>query len=72
MTALAVPLFWCCVGLVAYAYLGYPLLTRWLASRYGQEPRISAAPEPTLPMLTVVVCAFDEETRIGARISDIL
>ncbi|WP_162349318.1 glycosyltransferase family 2 protein [Pseudoxanthomonas gei] len=72
MTALAIPLFWSCVCLVAWAYIGYPLLTRWLARHRGQEPRISAAPETTPPVLTVVVCAFDEETRIGARISDIL
>ncbi|MEO6519741.1 MAG: glycosyltransferase [Pseudoxanthomonas sp.] len=72
MNALAIPLFWLCVCLVVYAYLGYPLLAAAWARRQGRTPRISSTTADDLPVLTVVVCAYDEEARIGARISDIL
>ena len=70
-------LFWLCAGIVAYAYLGYPCLAAMLATRLGREPRLegpasASAATPVLPALTVVVCAHDEEARIGARITDIL
>jgi len=62
-------LFWLCILLVAWAYAGYPLLAALLAKRYGNAPYHDGAQcEP----MTVVVAAFDEETRIAARVRDIL
>ncbi len=60
--------FWLCIGLVAYAYAGYPLFVALLSNRYGQAPFESRL----CPALTVVVAAYDEELRIAARIDDIL
>lgn len=60
--------FWTCIVLVAYAYAGYPLLVAVLARRYGQAP-FEAPPDAGL---TVIVAAYDEETRIAARVYDIL
>lgn len=61
-------LFWLCIGVVAYAYAGYPLLVALLSRRYGQVPLETRQ----CPALTVVVAAYDEEARIAARIADIL
>ncbi|HEY0505289.1 MAG TPA: glycosyltransferase family 2 protein [Lysobacter sp.] len=60
--------FWLCIGVVAYAYAGYPLLMALLSHRYGHAPYEGDADEG----VTVVVAAFDEEARIAARVRDIL
>lgn len=60
--------FWLSVGLVAYAYLGYPGLVNVLARMRGQAP----IEHDTFPPLTVVVAAHDEQARIAGRVRDIL
>ena len=73
MTMVLTALFWLCTCLVAYAYVGYPLLVAMLARRQGRKPTSNQDGNPRdFQALTVVVCAYDEETRIGARIADIL
>ena len=73
MTTALILLFWSCLGLVAYAYAGYPLLAAWLAHRHGTHPREAGRrDDEACPALTVVVAAYDEEARIAARIADIL
>jgi biofilm PGA synthesis N-glycosyltransferase PgaC len=73
MTVSLILLFWLCVGLVAYAYAGYPLMVALIARRFGCEPwQANAADDDACPPLTVVVAAYDEEARIAARIADIL
>ncbi|PNS08144.1 Glycosyltransferase [Lysobacter silvestris] len=62
-------MFWLCMAMLAYAYLGYPLLLR-IAGR-GRKRSVDAAPG-ALPEITVVIAAHDEETRIAARTRDIL
>ena len=59
--------FWLCVALVAYVFAGYPLLVgAWAATRprpvrrRRHEPRVS-----------IIVAAFNEAARIGARIDDL-
>ncbi len=60
--------FWLSVGVVFYAYVGYPLLVALLARSRGTHPREGE----DCPPLTVVVAAFNEQARIGARVRDIL
>lgn len=60
--------FWLGIGLVAYAYAGYPWLVSMLARMHGQAPR----EDDTCPPLTVVVAAYNEQARIAARVLDIL
>lgn len=65
-----VPVFWLCIALLAYAYAGYPVLMRILGRRHG-----NGMDDPTLavlPAITVVIAAHNEESRIAARIRDIL
>ena len=73
ISAALVAVFWLCTCLVAYAYVGYPLLVATLARRRGRSPGKSRQGQThDFPPLTVVVCAYDEESRIAARIADIL
>lgn len=60
--------FWCAVALIGYAYVLYPLLVLMLARRAGRAPRSA----PCTPPLTVVITAYDESARIGARVRDVL
>lgn len=73
IAASLIVLFWLCVGLVAYAYAGYPLLVALLARRRGADPREGDPDsDDACPPLTVIVAVYDEQARISARIADIL
>jgi cellulose synthase/poly-beta-1,6-N-acetylglucosamine synthase-like glycosyltransferase len=64
--------FWVAAGLIVYTHLGYPLLL-WLLARLrrrrGQEPRPRAA---DLPMVSLIIPAYDEEAVIGRKVADAL
>lgn len=63
------PVFWLCIALLAYAYVGYPVLMRFLGRTHARK----ADPDPgSLPAITVVIAAHNEESRIAARIRDVL
>ena len=63
-------LFFLCAGLVAYCYLGYPVLIRLLSGRFGRDPGPPAA--GGLPTVTILIAAHDEEAVIGDRVRDAL
>jgi biofilm PGA synthesis N-glycosyltransferase PgaC len=65
---LAVPVFWGSVALVAYAYVGYPLLV-WALGRFSERPSPAGA---LTPSITVVIAAHNEEGRIGAKLANCL
>jgi cellulose synthase/poly-beta-1,6-N-acetylglucosamine synthase-like glycosyltransferase len=61
-------LFWVLFELVFIAYVGYPLLSGFLAWVYGRPLR------PTQPVprsVSIVLCAFNESTRIGNRLREL-
>ena len=60
--------FWAAVALLAYVYLGYPLLAAARAWLFP-KPRRTASIEP---LVSVVVSAYNEESRIAARIENLL
>lgn len=63
-------LFWICVALVVYAYLGYPVLLAILARlrrRSGEFP-VPAA----LPSVTLLIAAYNEEAVIAAKLRNSL
>ena len=60
--------FWCALALIGYAYVLYPSLVLVAARRFGRAPRSAAG----TPSLTVVIAAFNESRRIGARVRDVL
>jgi cellulose synthase/poly-beta-1,6-N-acetylglucosamine synthase-like glycosyltransferase len=61
-------LFWSALTLLAYVYVGYPLIA-WLRRRVRPRP-VSRA--PIEPHVTVVVAAHNEGHRIGRRIENLL
>nr|CRH06898.1 putative GT2 : distantly related to N-acetylglucosaminyltransferase [Candidatus Magnetococcus massalia] len=70
MTELLVILFWSGLGAILYIWLGYPLLLKLLAS-LSPDPAADTPPEP-LPMVTVIIAAFNEGPRIASRIENLL
>ncbi len=62
-------LFWGGAGLVAYSYLGYPLLVTLLA-RLRPAPRF--APPSEWPVLTLLIAAYNEEKVIARKIENVL
>ncbi|MVF23815.1 glycosyltransferase family 2 protein [Methylocaldum sp. BRCS4] len=61
-------IFWLCLGLICYVYIGYPILITALAS--VRQRRIGAA--PIHPTISLIVCAYNEEDIIGRKIENSL
>lgn len=61
-------LFWVCLAVLIYTYIGYPALC-WLRSRIQPKPWRASA--DFLPRVSVVVAAYNEELYIESRIRDI-
>src|SRR5262245_19690670 len=61
-------LFWLSLFLLAYVYVGYPLVA-WLRARLLATPHRTA---PSTPAVTVVVVAYNEADRIAARLENLL
>jgi poly-beta-1,6-N-acetyl-D-glucosamine synthase len=60
--------FWLSVALLAYVYMGYPLVA-WLRARLRPQHHVST---PYEPMVTVIVVAHNEADRIAARLDNLL
>jgi poly-beta-1,6-N-acetyl-D-glucosamine synthase len=65
---LAEILFWCAIALLAYTHAGYPLLL-WAWSRLRERPSRAG---PIEPMVSVLVVAYNEASRIEARPNNLL
>jgi cellulose synthase/poly-beta-1,6-N-acetylglucosamine synthase-like glycosyltransferase len=64
-------LFWLCLAALLYTYLGYPLLVFARARAFPR--RIDCGDSPReWPTVTVVIAAFNETTRIAARIRNLI
>ncbi len=61
--------FWAAAGLIVYAHLGYPLLLWALAGLFGEDPPSSEL-DGDLPVLTLVIPAYDEEEVIERKIAN--
>ena len=63
--------FWLCVGLLAYAQVGYPLLLAALARM--KRPGSAAAPATeTLPTVSLIIAAYDEGAVIAHKVGNAL
>ncbi len=60
--------FWICVGLLAYIYVGYPLLVFIVGSLFPKEIRNGAIE----PNVTVLITAFNEEASIRGKLENTL
>lgn len=61
--------FWLAIGLVVYAYIGYPTLLALLPKRQAAG---AVPPDDALPTVTMVVAAHNEEDVIGQKILNTL
>jgi cellulose synthase/poly-beta-1,6-N-acetylglucosamine synthase-like glycosyltransferase len=69
--ALAVA-FWASVGLVVYAYVGYPVLICVLSRAFGRKPAPPVVADAELPSVSLLVAAYNEEKEIADRIVNAL
>jgi biofilm PGA synthesis N-glycosyltransferase PgaC len=67
-TAVDMLTFWVALALLAYVYVGYPLVAWLRASVHAQ----SLSQIPSEPLVTVVVVAYNEAQRIERRIENLL
>lgn len=68
METVAEIVFWTCVALLAYTYVGYGCVMAALA-RLRPRP---VASDDVLPTLTVIVAAYNEEDVIAAKLDNLL
>ncbi len=61
--------FWASATLVAYVYLGYPVLVAILARFFGRPPRLAGVGDPC-PSVSVVIAAYNEEGSIDRRLRE--
>ncbi len=65
-------LFWTCLALVAYAYVGYPIAI-WLAARlFGRSPQPPVMSDGELPTITLLIAAHNEAEVIRERLENAL
>jgi cellulose synthase/poly-beta-1,6-N-acetylglucosamine synthase-like glycosyltransferase len=62
-------LFWACVSVIAYVYLGYPLLMGILALRKRNPP----SPDPAAwPSVSLIIAAYNEERVLADKLANSL
>lgn len=77
MTATLLAIFWGSIGLILFAYAGYPVIV-WLASRMRPDAadvaeQLTSQPAPTeWPFVTLVIAAYKEELWILPRLENAL
>lgn len=64
-------IFWVCIALLVYVYVGYPLLARLLGGARGRDVR-AAVPGAYQPTVTVVIAAYNEAPCIEATVRNML
>jgi len=64
-------LFWLSCALILYTHLGYPLVLRALVA-LRRRPTLSPGTWDELPVVSLIVAAFDEEEVIAAKVANAL
>ena len=76
MTTVATILFWLSAGAILYTHLGYPLLLMGMArvkkERRPFKPRGTGSASESLPAVSLIVPAYDEEDVIVAKVANAL
>ena len=72
LTTLAAICLWGCLGLVVYAYAGYPLLLRGLSYVFGRSSKSRALDDAELPSVSLLIAAHNEEAEIEHRLMNAL
>lgn len=64
--------FWLCVALIAYSWVGYPVVVWALSRIFGAAPASRPLPDDELPMVSLLIAAHNEEKVIAQRIANAL
>ncbi len=72
MTTVIEIVFWVCVALIGYAYVAYPILVWGLSQIFGRTPACDWSAEASLPLVSVLIAAHNEEKVIADRIANAL
>ncbi len=72
MTVALEIVFWVCVGLIVWTQLAYGLVLALLVRAFARTPRASVAPKQSLPSLSLIIAAHDEQAVIGAKVANAL
>jgi cellulose synthase/poly-beta-1,6-N-acetylglucosamine synthase-like glycosyltransferase len=65
-------LFWAVAALLAYSYIGYPILLAISAMASSARIRRAAPPPADWPRVAVVLSAFNEELHVAERVANLL
>jgi biofilm PGA synthesis N-glycosyltransferase PgaC len=65
-------LFWAAAALIVYTYAGYPAVLALLQSRKSALSSVEAAPGGTLPSVTLIIPACNEERWIARKLENSL
>src|SRR5262249_40240589 len=60
------------LGMVAYAYIGYPILVWLLACMFGRDQIRPETADKDLPTLSLLIAAYNEEAEVGRRMENAL
>lgn len=71
MMTLLRSIFWFCIGLIGYTYLGYPLVL-WLLARVTPDRAPPMPTESALPTVTLLIAAYNEEATLAAKLENSL
>jgi cellulose synthase/poly-beta-1,6-N-acetylglucosamine synthase-like glycosyltransferase len=63
--------FWLSAALIVYTHLGYPLVLRALVG-LKRRPTLAPGTVDELPLVSLIVAAYDEEEVIGAKVANAL
>ena len=66
------PLFWTAAALIAYVYVGYPLLLAVWARLAPRPPKKHRFPAGHWPSLSIILAARNESARLPVRIANLL
>jgi cellulose synthase/poly-beta-1,6-N-acetylglucosamine synthase-like glycosyltransferase len=64
--------FWSCVALIGYAYVVYPVVVWGLSRLFGRTPACDPAPDESLPRVSILIAAHNEEKVIADRVANAL
>src|SRR5437763_17012568 len=59
--------FWACAALVVFAYAIYPVVIFCLSRLFGRKKVPPPVDDASLPRVSLLVAAYNEEAVIGAR-----
>jgi cellulose synthase/poly-beta-1,6-N-acetylglucosamine synthase-like glycosyltransferase len=72
LPACAAILFWACLALVTYAYLGYPLLVWGLSRVFDRRVVPRGGDDVDLPTVSLLIAAYNEDAVIEDRLRNAL